>query len=76
MFVANVVTRRRPISLRFVTVHSRACRWARLPVRQYSVSPAGVLRLHSRIRRGDGGAVKICKVCRPDRTAAREGDAT
>lgn len=76
MFVANVATKRRAAALRFVTVHAATCRWARLPMRRYAISAAEVLRLHSRIQCGDGGAMKICKACRPDWTAAREGDAT
>lgn len=74
-FYANVVTRR-PVGLRFVTVHRADCRYAGLPMRRYAVSTTEVLRLHSRIRRGDGGAMKLCKACRPDWTAVREGDAT
>lgn len=75
-FIANVVTRRLPISGRRVTVHDVSCRYVRLPMRRYAISAAEVLRLHTRIRRGDGGVVKICKTCRPDVQAALREDPT
>lgn len=76
MFAVNVVTKRRALARRFVTVHSGSCRYALLPMRRYPISEAEVLRLHSRIRRGDGGAMKICKICRPDIWAAQREDPT
>jgi hypothetical protein len=75
-FVVNVVTKRRAPARRFATVHDRSCRWARLPMRRYEISAAEVLRLHSRIQRGDGGVMRTCKDCRPDWTAARREDGT
>jgi hypothetical protein len=74
-YIVNVV-RREVIALRWTTVHQTNCRYVRRTRRGYVIDAAEVLRLHSRIRRGDGGAAQICKTCRPDWTAAREGDAT
>ena len=76
LFLANVVTRRRTISQRRVTVHSIGCRYARLRMRRYPLSAAEVLRLHARVLRGDGGVMKFCQCCRPDWTAARREDGT
>lgn len=76
MFAVNVVTKRRALARRFVTVHSGSCRYARLPMRRYMISDAEVLRLHSRIQRGDGGVMRICKHCRPDVQAAQREDPT
>lgn len=76
MFVVNVATKRRGPARRFATVHNGTCRWARLPMRRYAISAPEVLRLYSRIRRGDGGVVRLCKSCRPDWTAALREDPT
>jgi len=76
MFVVNVTTKRRGPTRRFTTTHHWSCRWARLPMRRYAIDATEVLRLHSRVRRGDGGTARICKVCRPDRLAAQMIDPT
>lgn len=75
-FVVNVVTKRRGPARRFTTAHVETCRYAQLPMRRYAIRAAEMLRLHSRILRGDGGTVRLCKICRPEWTAAIREDAT
>lgn len=76
-FIVNIPKHPQAVSLRAATVHEVSCLYVRRHgLRRYEIGAAEVLRLASRVLRGDSGRVRICKKCRPDWTAARKWDAT
>ena len=58
------------------TIHGNECRYARLSQWVHQVGTYEVMRQHERIRNGDGGGVKICQHCRPDKLATLVVDGT